>query len=444
MNSEKQSTNLQMILREVNRVGEVKKNIPKLRFKGYEDAWEQRKLGQVLDFSLKTNSLSRSMLNYEEGELKNIHYGDILMDYCPILNFKTDTIPYITEGKVEEFTSQLLMNGDVVFADAAEDESVGKAIEINGLEEQCLVSGLHTIVGRPTIKFAERFLGYYINSNSYHNQLLPLMQGTKVSSISKTTLQKTMIIYPKVNSEQLKIGSFFYCLESIITLHQRKYDALKSMKKTLLSKMFPKNGEDVPEIRFKGFTNAWEQRKLGDIADKVTVKNSNLQYIETFTNSAEVGIISQRDYFDHDIANLSNLDGYYIVQKEDFVYNPRISTSAPVGPINRNKLGRVGVMSPLYTVFRTHNVDTTYLEYYFKSQYWHSFMKFHGDSGARADRFSIKDAIFFEMPIPLPDIDEQQKIGDYLNSVDYLITLHQRNLEELKKMKKTLLQQMFV
>ena len=232
MNSEKQSTNLQMTLREVNRVGEGKKNVPKLRFKGYEDAWEQRKLGQVLDFSLKTNSLSRSMLNYEEGELKNIHYGDILMDYGPILNFKTDTIPYITEGKVEEFTSQLLMNGDVVFADAAEDESVGKAIEINGLEEQCLVSGLHTIVGRPTIKFAERFLGYYINSNSYHNQLLPLMQGTKVSSISKNTLKKTMIIYPKVSSEQLRIGSFFYCLESIITLHQRRSSTIVGVSAT--------------------------------------------------------------------------------------------------------------------------------------------------------------------------------------------------------------------
>ena len=213
-------------------------DVPEIRFKGFTDAWEQRKLGQVLDFSLKTNSLSRSMLNYEEGELKNIHYGDILMDYGPILNFKTDTIPYITEGKVEEFTSQLLMNGDVVFADAAEDESVGKAIEINGLEEQCLVSGLHTIVGRPTIKFAERFLGYYINSNSYHNQLLPLMQGTKVSSISKNTLKKTMIIYPKVSSEQLRIGSFFYCLESIITLHQRKLEELKNMKKTLLQQMF--------------------------------------------------------------------------------------------------------------------------------------------------------------------------------------------------------------
>ena len=222
MNSEKQSTNLQMTLREVNRVGEEQKNVPKLRFKGYEDAWEQRKLGKVLDFSLKTNSLSRSMLNYEDGELKNIHYGDILMNYGPILDFKTETIPYITEEKVENFTSQLLMDGDVIFADAAEDESVGKAIEINGLEEQYLVAGLHTIVGRPVVKFAERFLGYYINSNSYHNQLLPLMQGTKVSSISKSTLQKTLIVYPKENNEQLKIGEFLNCLDNSITLHQRR------------------------------------------------------------------------------------------------------------------------------------------------------------------------------------------------------------------------------
>ena len=184
--------------------------------------WEQRKLGKVLDFSLKTNSLSRSMLNYEDGELKNIHYGDILMNYGPILDFKTETIPYITEEKVENFTSQLLMDGDVVFADAAEDESVGKAIEINGLEEQYLVAGLHTIVGRPVVKFAERFLGYYINSNSYHNQLLPLMQGTKVSSISKSTLQKTLIVYPKENNEQLKIGEFLNSLDNSITLHQRR------------------------------------------------------------------------------------------------------------------------------------------------------------------------------------------------------------------------------
>lgn len=120
------------------------------------------------------------------------------------------------------------------------------------------------------------------------------------------------------------------------------------------------------------------------------------------------------------------MDGYYIVKTEDFVYNPRISTSAPVGPINRNKLGRTGVMSPLYTVFRPHDIDTTYLEYFFKCGYWHSFMNFNGDSGARSDRFSIRDNVFFQMPIPIPNIDEQRKIGELLTCLDNLITLHQR------------------
>ena len=137
------------------------------------------------------------------------------------------------------------------------------------------------------------------------------------------------------------------------------------------------------------------------------------------------------------------MDGYYIVKNEDFVYNPRISTSAPVGPINRNKLGRTGVMSPLYTVFRPHDIDTTYLEYFFKCGYWHSFMNFNGDSGARSDRFSIRDNVFFQMPIPIPDIDEQRKIGELLTCLDNLITLHQRKYDKLTNVKKSMLEKMF-
>ena len=140
---------------------------------------------------------------------------------------------------------------------------------------------------------------------------------------------------------------------------------------------------------------------------------------------------------------MGSLDGYYIVKNEDFVYNPRISTSAPVGPINRNKLGRTGVMSPLYTVFRPHDIDTTYLEHFFKCGYWHSFMNFNGDSGARSDRFSIKDNVFFQMPIPIPHIDEQRKIGELLTRLDHLITLHQRKYEKLTNVKKSMLEKMF-
>ena len=201
--------------------------------------------------------------------------------------------------------------------------------------------------------------------------------------------------------------------------------------------------QNKPAIRFKEFTDAWEQRKLSEIAGKVTEKNTGLQYVETLTNSAEFGIISQRDFFDHDISKLGSLDGYYIVRNEDFVYNPRISTSAPVGPINRNKLGRTGVMSPLYTVFRPHDIDTTYLEHFFKCGYWYSFMNFNGDSGARSDRFSIKDDVFFQMPIPVPHIEEQRKIGLFLTQLDHLITLHQRKYDKLQVLKKAMLEKMF-
>lgn len=199
----------------------------------------------------------------------------------------------------------------------------------------------------------------------------------------------------------------------------------------------------TPEIRFSGYSGDWEKRKLGEISEKVTEKNKNNIYSETLTNSAEFGIINQRDFFDKDISNEKNLDGYYVVRPDDFVYNPRISNLAPVGPIKRNKLGRTGVMSPLYYVFRTHGVDKIYLEEYFSSNSWHIFMKLNGDSGARSDRFAIKDSLFREMPIPIPSIEEQTKIGNFLKQLDDTIALHQQELITLKQTKQGFLQKMF-
>ena len=202
---------------------------------------------------------------------------------------------------------------------------------------------------------------------------------------------------------------------------------------------------NTPKIRFKGFTDAWEQRKLGEVSSKITKKNQDIVVDEVFTNSAEYGIISQRDFFDKDIANFENIDGYYIVEPNDFVYNPRISTTAPFGPIKRNKLERTGAMSPLYYVFRPHDIDLSYLECFFQTSCWHTFMRFNGNTGARSDRFAITDKVFDEMPISMPqDIEEQQKIGSYFSSLDNLITLHQRKCEKLKELKKFMLQNMFV
>ena len=250
----------------------------------------------------------------------------------------------------------------------------------------------------------------------------------KAKRIHAGTFLNMPVMIPTIDEQNL-IVDFLQHLDNLITLHQCKYNYLLRLKDCIFSIMVK---------------TTWEQRKLNKISDKVTEKNIGLQYIETFTNSAEFGIISQRDFFDHEIANMSSLGGYYIVRSEDFVYNPRISATAPVGPINRNKLGRVGVMSPLYTVFRTYDVDTTYLEHFFKSKYWHSFMNFNGDSGARSDRFSIKDAIFFEMNIPMPHIEEQMKIGEYLTHINNLITLHQCKLKLLKQIKQSMENGLFI
>ena len=202
------------------------------------------------------------------------------------------------------------------------------------------------------------FLLSLVQSERFVKVVLDNCTGTSYPAINANDLAEIEVAAPSDESEAQKIGAIFRSIDNLITLHQRKC----KIQNFTLSKV---NG-----------LLAWEQRKLSEITDKVTEKNAGLQYVETFTNSAEFGIISQRDFFDHDIAKLGSLDGYYIVKNEDFVYNPRISTSAPVGPINRNKLGRTGVMSPLYTVFRPHDIDTTYLEYFFKCGYWHSFMNF--------------------------------------------------------------------
>ena len=199
----------------------------------------------------------------------------------------------------------------------------------------------------------------------------------------------------------------------------------------------------VPQIRFAGFTDPWEQRKLGELASKRIEKNSN-GIKETFTNSAEHGVVSQLDYFDHDITNDANIGNYSVVYPDDFVYNPRISTIAPCGPINRNKLGRNGVMSPLYTVFSVDDmISKLYLEHYFKTNRWHQFMFLEGNSGARSDRFSISDSIFFEMPIQCPVLEEQELIASFFDRLDSLITLHQRKYDKLCVLKKSMLDKMF-
>ncbi|EQC1993769.1 restriction endonuclease subunit S, partial [Listeria monocytogenes] len=338
----------------------LEKSVPVIRFKGFSEAWEQRKFIEIINRLSKTsNSSILPKVEYEdiiaeEGRLnKDISNK---FDSRKGILFQPKNILY---GKLRPYLKNWL------YPDfkgvAVGDFWVFEAIEAT-----------------------PRFIYNLIQSDSYQ-KVANDTAGTKMPRSDWTKVSNSSFFIPKESSEQKRIGTFFKQLDDTIALHQRKLDTLKQMKKGLLQQMFPKSEEDVPKIRFADFDEEWYQRKLGEISDKVIEKNKESTYFETLTNSAEYGIISQREFFNKDISNEKNLNGYYIVRENDFVYNPRISNYAPVGPIKRNKLGRIGIVSPLYYVFRTFDTNQSFLEYYFDGTVWHNFMLLNGDSGARAD-----------------------------------------------------------
>ena len=362
--------------------------------------WEQRKLGD----SCKINGRI-GFRGYTEKDIVTKEAGGVLtfsptniVDNKLTMECKNT---YITREKYDESPEIKISNGDILFVKTG--STLGKSALVTGLKEDASINP--QIVVMRVEKNTETFMSNILITNGVMKQVAAVKIGGAVPTMTETELKNFTYFAPAEKEEKKKIGDFFRTLDHLITLHQRK-----------------------PYFWNKFIVIDWEQRKLNEIADKVSEKNKNNEFSEPFTNSAEQGIISQKDYFDREIVNNENLNGYYIVRNDDFIYNPRISVTAPVGPINRNRLGRNGVMSPLYTVFRTHDIDNLYLEFYFKTTKWHRFMKLNGDSGARFDRFTISSTQFMEMPIPYPTLEEQQKIGEYFDSLDNLITLHHHKL----------------
>lgn len=409
------------------------KLLPSLRFSGYKDAWEKNKLEHYLDVSNEKNVngvytiYDVLSVSGDFGVVNQIEFQGRSFAGASVTNYGVaNTLNVI-------YTKSPLKNNPY-------------GIIKTNKGKTGIVSVLYGIFHAKNNVYTPFIQNYFEQTARVNNYLRPLVnKGAKNTLlISDEDSLNGEVHFPSLVEEQKAIGLFFDSLDNLITLHQNEYDKLLIMKKAMLEKMFPKNGNKVPEVRFSEFDGAWGYRKLGTISDKVTEKNVYMEYTETLTNSAEYGIISQRDFFDHDIAKQDKINGYYVVRPEDFVYNPRISTTAPVGPIGRNKLGRCGVISPLYTVFRPKEVDNSFLEQFFKSSHWYSFMRFNGDTGARSDRFSIKDTTFFEMPIPFPKLNEQRRIGQYLAGLDVLISLQDKKLTKLKNIKAGCLEKMFV
>ena len=392
--------------------------VPAIRFAGFTDPWEQRKFGDCFEF-LKSNTLSRAGLNGENGTARNVHYGDILIKFGDCLDGERSDLPFITDDTVlPKFAGSILREGDVIFADTAEDEAAGKCVELRKLPKEPTISGLHTIPARPRFFFGTGYLGHYLNSDAYHRQLLPLMQGIKVISVSKAALQDTQVRFPGL-SEQAAIGAALSEIDNLITLHQRKYDKLVILIKSMLEKMFPKDGESVPEIRFAGFTDPWEQRKFSEIVD----------------------VCSGRDYkhLDEGPIPVYGTGGYMTSVSEALSHNRDAIGIGRKGTIDKPYLLKAPfwTVDTLFYAIPKSDINLEFALCSFLNVDWKS--KDESTGLPSLSKESINETV-----LSVPNVVEQNHLGNFFADLDRLITLHQRKLELLQNIKKSLLDKMFV
>ena len=406
-------------------------NNPSIRFKGFTDAWEQRKFSEVFDY-LQNNTLSRDQLTSMPGEAKNVHYGDVLIKYSEVTSYDELCSGYIADADiVDKFKTSLLQEGDVIITDTAEDTTVGKCTELTNLGNKKVVSGLHTIPCHPVFSFGRGYLGFYLNSPAFHNQLRPLMQGIKVTSISKTALLDTEILFPRDLSEQSLIGSTMINLNNLITFHQRKLDMLKKVKASLLDKMFPAEGKSVPLIRFKGFTDAWEQRKV----EELVIRASDLRM------SGELPSVEYED-IESGSGNLINDILKKETSKTGVHFLPGDVLFGKLRPYLKNWLypSFEGIAVGDFWVLRPSNVVGLFFYYLIQTS---SFQNIANQStGTKMPRADWSLVSKFVCLVPKNKL-EQQRIGLTLKHIDSVITLHQRKLDMLKKVKASLLDKMF-
>ena len=400
-------------------------------------------MGDVL-ICLQNNSFSRADLSNETGVAKNVHYGDVLVKFGEVLDVSKEQLPMISDERVLiKYKASFLQNGDVIVADTAEDSTVGKCSEIAGLNNEIVLSGLHTIPYRPKEKFASGYLGYYLNSDSYHNQLIPLMQGIKVTAISKSALRDTDIIYPESKEEQAKIGNYFQSLDHLITLHQRKCDQMKELKKYMLTKMFPQNGAKVPEIRFDGFIDDWEQRKLDDWGTFYYGKSCPKWSV---TEDSTTPCIRYGELYTKFGAKIDRVYSYTNMSPENLRFSKGTEVLIPrVGedPMDYNHCTWLSMpnvaIGEMISVFNTDN-NPLFTAMMFNATLQNEFaMRVEGGSVTNLYFEKLKS-----IEVSFPSIPEQEKIAAYFDSIDHLITLHQSKCENLKNLKEYLLRNMFV
>ncbi len=412
----------------------AKQNKPAIRFKEFTDAWEQRKLGEVVKEVTRNDPTSEApimMITANNG-------------------FIEQSERYAFDNAGESLKKYILLQkGELAYNHGASKlRPFGSCFALTTAESARIPFVYHCFSAEN--QNAE-FLSIELNGSEVESQLRKIVSsGARMDgllNISFDEYSTVTVLLPDIK-EQKHIADFFRNLDHLITLHQRKYDKLQVLKKAMLEKMFPKNGSSVPEIRFKGFTDAWEQRKLGEVVERITRKNENLESTLPLTISAQYGLINQNEFFDKRIAS-KDVSGYFLVRNGEFAYNKSTSSDAPWGAIKRLDRYESGVLSTLYIVFKILDESKTSSDYivtYYNTDLWHKGIQAIAAEGARNHGLlNVAPADFFETNLTMPkDYAEQQQIGSFFQQLDHLITLHQRELEKLQNIKKSMLEKMFV
>ena len=396
--------------------------VPAIRFAGFTDPWEQRKLGEIVSIGAGAPPSAFSAGNFLYVKVDDLNESShFQFDSAQRVDANTAVKP-IRKGSIifAKRGAAILGNKVRVLGKTAYIDTNMMALEPRGVDAD--------------------FLWLFINQTGLYR----IADTSTIPQINNKHIEPYPVDIPNM-AEQQAIGTFFSSLDGLITLHQRKYDKLVIFKKSMLEKMFPKDGESVPEIRFAGFTDPWEQRKLGDIAERVTRKNENNESDLPLTISAQHGLIDQRLFFNAQVAS-RDMSGYYLLRQGEFAYNKSTSADSPWGAIKRLTRYEKGCVSTLYICFALLNANPDYLVTYYETNRWHKAVQMIAAEGARNHGLlNIAPDDFFDTMVSLPESQaEKQTIGAFFSRLDSLITLHQRKLELLQNIKKSLLDKMFV
>ena len=401
-----------------------KSDAPAIRFKGFSDAWEQRKLTEFVEFF--------SGLTYTPNDVQE--NGALVLRSSNVSNGEVvdaDNI-YVNPQVVN---SENVKVGDIVVVVRNGSRSlIGKHAQIKAFMPNTVIGAFMTGIRSECPEFTNALL----NTSRFEEEIAMNM-GATINQITGYMFSKMEFKVPCLD-EQKKIGEYFEKLDNLITLHQRKFEKLTNVKKSMLEKMFPQNGSSYPEIRFKGFTDPWEQRKFSDITFPAGEKNKDNLPLESYSITNEHGFVPQDEKFENG-GTMREADKrmYYIVSPNSFAYNPaRIN----VGSIGYQNIGKNVIVSSLYEVFKTsEDVDDRLLWHWFKSSDFQKLIMQLQEGGVRLYFYYDKLCMG---EVSLPSLDEQRKIGKLFDTLDNLITLHQRELEKLQNIKKSMLEKMFV